>query len=82
MKIRVFIAKAINSIVNLDRYPLIFNEIFENFAENKTSSSTDHNNIHGLFEVLKNLSEKYNIFQFSSFETFFSKLEKLMPIKQ
>jgi len=83
MKIRVYIAKAITSIVNLDRYPSLFNEIFDNFFEEKQiEKQIDNNNINGLFEVLKSLSKKYNIFQFISFEKFFIKLETLAKIKQ
>lgn len=83
MKIRVYIAKAITSIVNLDRYAWIFNEIFENFfKENLKTKEIDHNNIHGLLEVLKSLAKKYNIFQFISFEAFFAKLQILAKIKQ
>jgi len=83
MKIRIYIAKAISSIVNIDRYSSLFNEVFENFFnESQSSKEVDHNNIHGMFEVLKCLAKKYNIFQFISFETFFSNLGKLAQIKQ
>lgn len=85
MKTRVFIAKAISSIVNLDRYPLLVKDIFDNYLkcdELNSKNSINSNYMHGLFEVLNILAKKNNIFQFISFETFMSKLEPLSQIKQ
>ncbi|CAF0722657.1 unnamed protein product [Brachionus calyciflorus] len=78
MKTRIFIAKSIASIVNLNRYPNLIQEIFVEHLDEK--SLNDNNKIHGLLEILSCLIDKYNIFKFINFEEFFNNLEKLLEI--
>ena len=82
MKMRNFIAKAIVSIVNLDRYPDLIAEIFDSHLLHMNSAAnSDQNRIHGLFDILNGLVEKQNIFKFIKFETFVEKLKSLIPLE-
>jgi hypothetical protein len=80
MKTRNFIAKAIASIVNLERYPNLFVSIFNNYEG--VESQVDHNKIHGLFEVLNCIIEKNSDpFRFIKIDEFVQKLRSLVALK-
>lgn len=75
MKTRVFIAKAILAIVNLERYPSLLSEIFVQLLDK--NESHDHNKINGLLLVLNKLADKNDVFKFIPSNEFFDKLERL-----
>jgi hypothetical protein len=57
MKTRNFIAKAMASIVNLERYPTLFSDLFAIFYTH-SDDEINHNKIHGLFEILNSVIER------------------------
>ena len=85
MKTRNFIAKAISSIVNLDRYPNLIYEILNDHLNvdlvNNQQNSINHNKIHGLVDVLNNLLDKYDILKFIKFQEFLGYLDQLINLK-
>lgn len=83
MKTRNFIAKSITSIVNLDRYPNLINQILIDHLNSETNiGQMDNNKINGILELLNCLIDKHNIFKFIQFDLFMDKLEPLIEIKQ
>lgn len=90
MKTRNFVAKSITSIVNLDRYPGLIHEIFNDhlkidqiiISSDSNQLILDNNKIHGILEVLNSLIDKHNIFKYIQFDLFLSYLEPLIELKQ
>lgn len=62
MKTRVFMTKAIVSMVNLGRYPYLPRDILDLLLD-KTQLN-DNNKINGLLMVLNKLAEKKTMFDF------------------
>lgn len=87
MKTRVFISKAISSIVNLDRYPNLLNEILDenlriDLIKINNNDNYDNNFIHGLLQVLNTLTDKHNILNYISLQAILEKTQDLAAIKQ
>lgn len=75
MKTRNYIGKAISSIVNLNRYKNLINELFDRDFEinNNDNAIINNNYLHGVLDIMYLLVEKNNIFNFISFEEFILK---------
>ena len=87
MKTRVFIAKAISSIVNLDRYNQLIHEIFDKYFQpefylRNRERTLDNNFIHGLTLVLSVLIDKQRVFKFISIEKFLSQIKSISSLRQ
>ena len=93
MKTRVFIAKAIGSIVHFDRYPALIGEIVgqhlppsnelnnnndDGTAQAPSTENSNLNKIHGVLEVLNVLVTKQNIFKYAKPDLVLSKLASLV----
>ena len=65
MKIRVYNAKAIATMVNMERYPNLLTEIFEIYLKNEYLNSTEsdksmnNNCVNGILEILNCLIDKH-----------------------
>lgn len=79
MKTRNFIAKAIITIVNLDRYPTLIDDIFTLLLDR--TEIIDHNKINGLLQILNGLIDKYDLFKFIPISVFLNNLEQLTSDK-
>lgn len=86
MKTRVFISKAITSIVCIDRYTNLLNQIFEQYLQPEnyfiSNQLVDNNYLHGILQVLGSLVDKHKIFQYISFEKFIDYLKPLIRLKK
>jgi hypothetical protein len=67
MKNRIFISKSIATIVNLDRYSNLINDILDNYLLNDLN---DNNKLHGILQILIKLADKNKIFNFVLFNKF------------
>ncbi len=74
MKIRTFIAKSICSIINLDRYPNLFDQLFKIDLNN-------NNELHGRLEIFTRVSEKHNVFKYITFASFQNELSYFLNMK-
>ena len=82
LKTRAFIAKALATIVCLDRYPTLMQVIFEHYSKNyllKSSGLIDNNYVDGVLQVLVQLVQKHDVFKFVSIDELFEQL--LEPIR-
>lgn len=59
MKTRCFIAKSISSIVNMDRYTTLVQDVLDSGMK----QLSDQNGIHGMLEILHCLVDKHDIFK-------------------
>jgi hypothetical protein len=78
MKTRLFVARAISYIVNLERYPNLIDEIFSNLASVSSSSMFDQNSMHGLLLVLHNVIERHDIFHSTNLVDFLKRFENII----
>jgi hypothetical protein len=74
MKIRTFIAKSICSIVNLDRLPNLFDQLFKVDLNN-------NNDLNGRLEILTRLAEKHNMFKYIAFDSFQDEMNHILNMK-
>ena len=84
MKTRVFIAKSISSIVCLDRYKSLINDIFDQYLQPTLylTPLIDNNYLHGILQVITSLMDKNKVFQFISLDKFMKNLESLIGLDQ
>lgn len=84
MKTRIFIAKAISSIVCLDRYKSLISDIFDKYlhAEQYLTPTIDNNYLHGILQAVSSLNDKNKIFQFITIEKFMANLTPLIELNQ
>jgi hypothetical protein len=85
MKTRNYISKAIVSIVNLNRYQNLINDLFDRDLEicNGDNNTIINNNyLHGVLDILCLLIDKNNIFEFILFEEFILKIKQFLKYKK
>ena len=94
MKTRVFIAKAIGSIVHFDRYPTLISEIVSQHLpcelnnngtaqavpQGREDNNSNLNKIHGVLQVLNVLVSKQNLFKYTKPELVLNKLSNLIDL--
>jgi len=74
MKIRTFIAKSICSMVNLDRYSNLFDQLFKLDLNN-------NNEVHGRLEILTRLADKHNMFKYIAFDSFKDEMNQILNMR-
>lgn len=80
MKIRNFIGKAISTILNMNRYENLMNDLLNlNFEISKNQQLYINNNLlHGVLDTICILIEKNNIFQDIKFDKFIEKITNFL----